>query len=125
MNSDGNWLVNRQETGSEIRTKLISILNETSTISPPNQNFHRMLPKIYDEEKHLLTTPPSTLEIKTALWNIHPFKAPGEDGLHTIFFIRKTGILPKAKSLEEYKHFLNLANPEHLVQNTSMPYSKY
>lgn len=45
-----------------------------------------MLPKIPNEEISRLTYPPNQSEIKTTLWNIHPYKTPGEDGLHAIFY---------------------------------------
>lgn len=37
-------------------------------------------------KKNLLCLPLNEDEIKSALWNIQPFKALGEDGLHAIFY---------------------------------------
>lgn len=46
------------------------------------------LPKLTDQMKHSLLEPVSFEEIKNSLWGMKPYKAPGPDGLHPVFFQR-------------------------------------
>lgn len=63
-----------QQITSQFQRKL------TNHISPSEDAFLQMLPKISQVDKQHLTSPHSELEIKEALWNIAPYKTPGEDG---------------------------------------------
>lgn len=50
-----------------------------------------LMPCVSEDMNTLLTADPSPQEIKDALFNIHPGKAPGPDGFSLGFFSSKLG----------------------------------
>lgn len=86
INRDGNWIFNPQHISTEITNHLKNIHAQHQITSPPNQTFLNMLPKLSEEDCISLIAPSTELEIKNALWSIHPFKTPGDNVLHAIFY---------------------------------------
>jgi hypothetical protein len=83
----GNWIHLEAEIAHLVRQGFISLFC-TSKGSAPRRHWD--IPSwnasITDEESTILANPVSAEEVKTALWSMKPFKAPGSDGLHAGFF---------------------------------------
>lgn len=88
---ENNWVNDFQEIGHEIISALINTFCSTTTITSPDENTLNLLPKLTMDQNLNLVTTIVISEIKTTLWNIHPFKTPGDDGLHVAFY-QKIGI---------------------------------
>lgn len=65
--------------------------------------------KLSNEQNLTLTRPPHLSEIKIALWNLHPLKSPGNDGIHAIFY-QKNWDTVKGKLLLDFENILSQWN---------------
>lgn len=75
----------------------------------PHDLIH-MFPTINDTDMNFLCSPPDENEITYALWSIQPYKAPGEDGIHVVFY-QKNWDHTKYHIINAIKNiFFNLAN---------------
>lgn len=109
---DGSISWDQDEIASSIHSyfKNIYSYSNNSSSSPPSLNT---LPSLTNAQKDSLSNLPTDLEIKSACFDLHPLKTPGEDGLHAIFYhknwitikdqiitlinnIFKTGIVPSS-----------------------------
>ena len=88
-NEVGEWLTEEREVASHIREgfmKLYTTSQEAITWEiKHNQSWQT---KLSNEEKVNLSHMVTDEEIKTALWSLKAFKAPGPDDLHAGFFQR-------------------------------------
>ena len=85
----GNWIHLEAEVAHLVRQGFIALFC-TSKGSAPRRHWdiQSWNAFISDEESIISVNPISTEEVKTALWTMKPFKAPGPDGLHARFFQR-------------------------------------
>ena len=70
--------------------------------------------KLFEEEKMSISGVASEEEIKSALWSLKPFKAPGPNGLHAGFFQRFWLVVGKSVLEEVGKIFAERKMPEYL-----------
>lgn len=86
-----------EEIENEFVNKLTKIYspqpqnNQNSTTFSSNLDFSA----VQDRHHLLLTKIPDEEEIKSALFELHPYKTPGEDGLHAIFYQEIRDIVKK------------------------------
>ena len=85
----GEWITNDKEVTEFFRKGYISLYStshDTATRIPHlSAQWHG---RLSEEAKSSLSTMVSSEEIKSALWSMKPYKAPGPDGLHAGFFQR-------------------------------------
>lgn len=86
IKDDGSWITDQLEIGREISINLQKTLIATPTTHPPHQDLLTLLSKIDENLKNLLFQSPDETEVKTALWNINPYKTSREDDIHAIFY---------------------------------------
>lgn len=94
---DGSLTWDSNDISNSIFLYLKKIYSNTNHINNHPFNIPN-LPKLNSNIVSSLIIPPSPLEINTTCFNLCPFKAPGEDGLHAFLYKKKTGILSKIKS---------------------------
>lgn len=86
MNSVGEWITDVEEVKNHILagfSRLFTTELEFSTSMSNVSSFTHS--HLSDEEKDKLCTEVTGEEIKTSLWSLKPFKAPGADGFHAGF----------------------------------------
>ncbi|MDV3157560.1 MAG: reverse transcriptase family protein, partial [Candidatus Phytoplasma australasiaticum] len=83
-------------------TKIFSCDNESRYCNLPRNHF----PKISNEMWELINRPFGEEDIKKAMFDMAPFKAPGPDGFHAGFFQRMWSIVGKAV-VEQTVNFFN------------------
>lgn len=83
----GNWLTEENEIKEHTRLgfkKLYTTKLELSTISSNVFNFSRCY--LIDEDRIKINSEVTKKEIRSYLWALKPFKAPGLDGFHARFY---------------------------------------
>lgn len=90
LKEEGTWISDQQQIGTKINNNFCNILTASPNVQPPQLDYLLMLPKINEtlKKKTHYAFSQMKLKKKNALWNINPFKSPGEDGLHAIFYQR-------------------------------------
>lgn len=83
---NGTWSLNPQEIGNHIISSLQSTFCDTQPPFLPDENLLLQFQKLTQSNSQHLIDPLDLLEIKNALWNIHPYKTPGDDGFHAAFY---------------------------------------
>lgn len=83
--TENTWINNKQEISQEFKLSLMNTFCSISNISALDPTYLVLFPKLNNDLLPKLLAAPNLLEIKNALWSIGPYKAPGDDGLHTIF----------------------------------------
>lgn len=99
------WITKPEEIEKEFINKLTDIYSSQDSNKQNDHNFYSNLdsPTIQDRYHLPLTSIPYEKEIKDALFDLHPFKSPGDDGLHAIFYqanwdIVKTKVIPSIQN---------------------------
>jgi hypothetical protein len=105
QNSMGEWVEDRDQLMTLIQ-KGYSNLFTTSHTSSCRLSVPPCAPNLSDLETQNLDTPLSIEEIKSSLWSLKPFKAPGPDGLHPGFFQRCWHIVSDSV-VKEVSHIFN------------------
>lgn len=98
--NDNSWVSSHAEIAREIKSNLMNTFCTLPLIVLPDPTILQLLPKLSYKENLLLTSFPNIQEIKDALWSIHPYKTPRDDGLHAIFY-------QKNWDLTQQKNFKN------------------
>ncbi|CAA7059511.1 unnamed protein product [Microthlaspi erraticum] len=83
--SNGQWIEN-EEGIEQTATAYFQNLFTTSNPSDFDEALRYITPKVSSSMNLALTQPPSNEEIKQAIANINPDKAPGPDGVTSLFF---------------------------------------
>lgn len=107
LNSEGNWIYNFNDISAEIINYLTNIHANPTSTTEPEQAFLNLLPKLTSEECDSLTISPTTAKIKAALWDIHPYKTPSDNGLQDIFY-QKHGVETKNKIIDEINYIFSV-----------------
>ena len=82
---DGTWTLSENEIGEEVTSYYQQLFNSQG--SKGRDNILRGIPNsITNHMNAKLTRPVSGSEIKSALFSMHPNKAPGPDGMTPLFF---------------------------------------
>uniref|UniRef100_A0A2N9GNJ6 Reverse transcriptase domain-containing protein n=1 Tax=Fagus sylvatica TaxID=28930 RepID=A0A2N9GNJ6_FAGSY len=101
----GEWVEDRDQLMALIQ-KGYSDLFTTSHTSSCRLSVPPCAPSLSDLEAQNLDNPLSSEEIKSSLWSLKPFKAPGPDGLHPGFFQRCWHIVSDSV-VKEVSHIFN------------------
>lgn len=116
---DGSISWDQNEITNTIFNHFNNIYSYSSTTSYIVFSLNH-LPGLTDLQKSSLKALPSDLEIKMACFDLHPFKSPGEDGLHAIFY-QKNWSSVKDQIISIIKNIFT--SPFFLGQNYPLPYS--
>lgn len=108
-NSEGPWIDNPSDISSEIRNNLINTFCNCPNVSSPQDHILDQLPKLTNQQHLTLSSPLQLYEIKNALWNLHPLKSPGDDGIHAMFY-QKNWELINHKLFSDFKNILTHLN---------------
>ena len=113
----GNWIHLKAEVAHLVRQGFIALFC-TSKGSAPRRHWdiQSWNAFISDEESTILANLVSTEEVKTALWTMKPFKAPGLDGLHAGFFQRTWDTIGETVIKEVREIFVTRIMPNNLNQ---------
>lgn len=106
LKNDGTWIINPSDIIHEINYYLSNIHAHITLVSPPYQSYIDLIPKLNQEDQNTLTAFPDLIEIKRVVFNLHPYKGPGDDGLHAIFYQRNWDAIKGKLSNEIYNIFL-------------------
>ena len=88
-NEVGEWLTEEREVANHFREGFIKIYTTAQEAATHDFNYNlQWQPKLLSEEKNSISHMVTEEEIKSALWSLKAFKAPGPDGLHAGFFQR-------------------------------------
>uniref|UniRef100_A0A2N9GX50 CCHC-type domain-containing protein n=1 Tax=Fagus sylvatica TaxID=28930 RepID=A0A2N9GX50_FAGSY len=115
-NSMGEWVENRDQVMNLIQMGF-SALFSTSHLSSYRLSASPNAPRLSDLEAQTLDAPLSIEEIKSSLWSLKPFKAPGPDGLHPGFFQRCWHIISDSV-VKEVSHIFNCGRMPHYLNRT-------
>ena len=91
-NAQGNWV----NSDIEVEGVAVDYFNELFATSSPSgfEEFLQEVPKlITDYQNRVLTSWATEEEVKSALFLMHPEKAPGPDGMTALFFQRSWSII--------------------------------
>uniref|UniRef100_A0A2N9GPX3 Reverse transcriptase zinc-binding domain-containing protein n=1 Tax=Fagus sylvatica TaxID=28930 RepID=A0A2N9GPX3_FAGSY len=83
--SDGQWIHSRDDIESYFSMQFQNIFQTSNPHIPP-QLEGLFTPCITELENTNLSRVPELSEIKEVVWDMHPMKAPGPDGLPGLFF---------------------------------------
>lgn len=93
LKADQTWTFDFSEIGNEFRNNLINTLctvqNHTNTLDQPLSDCN--FPNILLDFHHNLSRIPEEDQIKSTLFELHPLKTPGDDGLNAYFYQQKLG----------------------------------
>lgn len=92
---ENNWICNPQDVGHEIRNSLLENLCPSINVISPDESFLQLLSKLTVDQNLNLTSRPTTLEIKTTLW---------DDGLYAAFYQKNWELI----NHKIYNDFLNI-----------------
>ena len=111
----GNWILEERDIANFIQKGFEDIYSSSHVASPihpsPISQWQMYLSdEVCDELSHEVTDD----EIKTALWSMKAFKAPGPDGLHAGFFQHFWLIVESSVREEVKKIFRDKRMPEYL-----------
>uniref|UniRef100_A0A2N9IUL5 RNase H type-1 domain-containing protein n=1 Tax=Fagus sylvatica TaxID=28930 RepID=A0A2N9IUL5_FAGSY len=114
----GEWVEDRDQLMALIQ-KGYSDLFTTSHTSSCRLSVPPCAPSLSDLEAQNLDNPLSSEEIKSSLWSLKPFKAPGPDGLHPGFFQRCWHICVGPESLSQFRP-ISLCNTVYKIVTKSI-----
>jgi hypothetical protein len=115
-NSMGEWVENRDQLMDLIQMGF-STLFSTSHLSSYRLNAPPNAPRLSDLEAQTLDAPLSIEKIKSSLWSLKPFKAPGPDELHLRFFQRCWHIVSDSV-VKEVSQIFNYGKMPHYLNQT-------
>ncbi|XP_075663106.1 uncharacterized protein LOC142632618 [Castanea sativa] len=111
----GDWIYEEEEIKNFIRSGFEGINSTSLTCAiradPPISQWQ---PRLTKKEKKNISGGASKDEIKSALWSLKPFKAPGPDGMHAGFFQRFWPIVGRSVVSEVQKIFDDRRVPDYL-----------
>ena len=85
--SVGNWILDDLEVKDHIKSRFQRLYSTESSFSPINSDVSMFACSFLSEEDSTrIETEVTEEEIRTGLWSLKAFKAPGPDGLHVGFF---------------------------------------
>ena len=91
-NSDGNWVTSE----SGVEGVAIDYFNDLFATTSPSgyEEFLKEVPTLITEDQNRpLTSWASEEEVRSALFMMHPEKAPGPDGMTALFFQQSWSII--------------------------------
>ena len=83
---DNNIWRDKEEDLEELVSSYLSTLFSTESTTNLEQALEGLGTPVTEEMNTMLNTEPTSEEIKNALFQMHPNKAPGPDGMHALFF---------------------------------------
>ncbi|KAH1131017.1 hypothetical protein J1N35_002395 [Gossypium stocksii] len=92
-NDDGNWLFDPADIEDMANVFFQKLYSEIP--SPLGRLLSNNFPQLDPVDISFLGRPMSNIEIKEALFDMAPLKAPGSDGFHALFFQKYWDTLEK------------------------------
>lgn len=84
-NDNGEWDSDKATLKGAASAYFQELFSTDTLIAPPYP-YNGLFPQLNPDRLQSLDSPISMEEVKRALFDMHPFKAPGIDGLHAAFF---------------------------------------
>ena len=107
-NEDGIW-VNSESKVEEVAVKYFMDLFHTSSPEDFDRFLEEVPTSITDSQNRILMVEATEEEVKTALFMMHPEKAPGPDGTTALFYQQSWSII-KEDVVNMVNNFLNSGN---------------